>query len=232
MDYLVKTYKEKCKNEFGELGFKTYRRNFYRVINDMFQSFHLHKSISGMHCTIEFIAAPLCYGGGIGKLFCSPDHLKFFEQDASWFGYDSGNPWLMDDTVDEMIGYMKKYLIPYFQKSSNSEQAYYATLEFQKNCYRGGIFGADPNLYFMALQAGLYDRALEHAIARKEHAEHAYKVNTDAFGYRPEYAAKMSEIISEINYDIKILSERNLEYIQRFIRESVEKSLLNLGIKK
>lgn len=232
MDYLTKVYKEKCKKEFFELGFKYYRRNFYRVINDMFQSFQLHKSVSGSGCTVEFVVVPLCLGNCIQKTYCGSDHIKMFERDYSWFKYDRGSKESMDKCIDEMIGYIKKYLIPYFQLSDNSEKAYFSTCDFQKNNYKEGIFMADPCLFGMALKAKFYDKAIVHLSARKEHAENAYKTNMEHFsGLDVEYKASMKKMIKEISHQIKMISEHNLKYIQEYIDENEEKALVNLGIK-
>ena len=231
MDYITKIYKEKCRKEFSELGFKSYRKNFYRVVNDMFQSFQLHKSASGSGCTIEFVVAPLCTGDWIQKTFCGSDHIKMFDSDYSWFQYDRCDEGSMDSCVDEMIGYMKKYLIPYFQLSNNSKQAYYVTCEFQNNNYRDGIFLADPHLFNMALKAELYNKAIEHLIAKKEHAENAYKINAKHFELSIEYKKDMQKKIEEISYQINMLKEQNLEYIQTYIKGNERKALMNLGIK-
>ena len=231
MDYLTKIYNEKCKKSFSELGFKYYRKNFYRVVNDVFQSFQLHKSVSGSECTVEFVVAPLCLGDSIHKAYCGPDHIKKFENDYSWFQYDRNDESNMDSCVDEMIGYMKKYLIPYFQLCDNSKQAYFATCDFQKNNYRKGIFLADPLLFNMALKAKLYDKALIHLTAQKEHVEKAYKTNKDHFGdLNIEYKERVEKLIKEIPYKIKMLSEDNLQYIQEYIDKNEGKALLNLGI--
>ena len=124
MDYLVKTYKDKCKKEFAGLGFKTYRRNFWRVVNDIFQSFELQKSVSGRGCTIHFVVVPMCAGECIKKEYCGPNHIKIFEYDYSWFDYDRNDENSMDNCVDEMISYMKKYLMPYFRLSEKQLGTY------------------------------------------------------------------------------------------------------------
>lgn len=215
-----------------ELGFKSYRKNFYRVVNDVFQSFQLHKSVLGSECTIEFVVAPLCLGDSIHKAYCGPDHIKNFENDYSWFQYDKNDKSSMDSCVDEIIGYMKKYLIPYFQLCDNSKQAYFATCDFQKNNYRNGIFLADSRLFYMALKANLYDKSIEHLIAQRNHAENAYKINKENAGgcLSSEYEKRMQNKIEKINYQIKMVLEHNLEYIQKHIHENECKALLNLGM--
>lgn len=232
MDYLTKIYKQKCTNLFSELGFKSYRKNFYRAVNDMFQSFQLHKSVSGNGCTVEFVVVPLCLGNCIQKAYCGSNHIKMFENDYSWFQYDRNDESSMDSCVEEMLGYIKKYLIPYFELCDNSKQAYFATCDFQKNNYRKGVFLADPYLFYMALKAELYDKSIEHLIAQKNYAENAYKINKESAGgcLSSEYEERIQNKIEEINHQIKKLQEHNLEYIQRHIHENECKALLNLGM--
>lgn len=233
MDYLTKIYKERCKAEFCSLGFKPYRNNFYRVINDMFQSFCLHKSVVWFGgCAIEFVAVPLCAGRSIKKDLCGSSHIKMFEGDHSWFPCDKNSVSDVNYHIEIMVGYMKKYLIPYFQACENSKDAYYATYDFQNKNYRGGVFYADYYLFCMALKAKLYDRAIEHLIARKKHIENAYKVNTANRGYaNPVYDDRINKELQEVDYQIKMISEKNFEYIQKFIDENESKALFNLGMK-
>lgn len=233
MDYLTKIYKERCKAEFGSLGFKPYRNYFYRVINDMFQSFHLHKSVIWFGgVAIEFIATPLCAGRSIKKDLCGSTHLKMFEGDYSWFPCDKNSVSDVNYHIEIIMEYMKKYLIPYFHECENSKGAYYATYDFQNKNYRQGVFHADYYLFCMALKAELYDRALEHLIARKKHIENAYKVNTASWGYDPAYEDKINKKLEEVDYQMKMISERNFEYIRNFIDENESIALSNLGIKR
>jgi hypothetical protein len=41
MDYFLKSYKAKCKEEFGGYGFKCCGNTFWRVVNDAYQTYHL-----------------------------------------------------------------------------------------------------------------------------------------------------------------------------------------------
>lgn len=235
MDYLTKIYKDRCKEEFKAMGFKSYRKNFYRVINDVFQSFQLHKSVAGNNCTVEFVVVPLCEGDCICKECCGPNHLKVFEGDFNWFFYDRNDFRDIDRCVDEMFEYMKKYMIPYFEAANNTEQAYYATCEFQRKNYRRGISFADPHLYYMALRAGLYEQATEHLIAWRDNAEEALIINTRGRIDSPEdakYKKRMLDKIKRLTYEIEMVSSRNMEYIQNLIAENENIALLNLGIKK
>ena len=131
MDYFLKTYKALCRQEFGIYGFRSYRKNFYRAVNDVYQSFCLHRSIYGTDCTVEFTVLPLCIGYPIDKSTCGPSHLKNFEGSFAWFPYDRRSKESIDACIAEMLAYMKKYLIPFFQASDCCKTAYDAIRQFE-----------------------------------------------------------------------------------------------------
>ena len=107
MDFLTKLYKVRCKEEFAIYGFKTCNRVFYRVVNDVFQSFELQKSVSGEECIINFGLIPLCAGKEVNKTRTGPNHLKMFENDYSWFWYNRNDESNIGLCVEQMISYIK-----------------------------------------------------------------------------------------------------------------------------
>ena len=224
MDYLTKIYKEECKKEFCALGFKTCRNNFYRVINDVFQSFCLHKSVSGVDCTIEFSVVPLCMGNVINKSYCGATHLKMFEGNYSWFSYDRNDIKSIDNCVDLMLEYMKKYLIPHFDNSDNSKKAYFLTCDFQQRNYKNGIMLSDYALFCMALKSGFYEKSIEHLKAQKRQTEYAIVRNNNCFGMQIDKIDK----IRRIDYQIKMIAQPDLNYIDAFISENEKNALSNL----
>lgn len=234
MDYLVQKYKEKCKKEYCTFGFKTYKNNFYRVVNDVYQSFQLHQSMSGDECTVEFIVAPLCMGGIISKSYCGNDHIKMFESDYSWFIYDRTDEESIDMCVDTMIQYISNFLLRYFANANDSKSAYFETCAFQQKYYKSGIAYWDHSLFCMSLKAGFYYKSIEHLKAKKLQVEYALKRNVECFGKQlgTEYTRKMANRISDIEYQIKKISQPDFEYINSFIAENEKRALLNLGIIK
>ena len=232
MDVLTKFFKEICKNEFTKYGFKTYRRNFYRVVNDVFQSFTLHKSVAGNNCTVEFVIVPLCAGDVINKTYCGAHHLKIFEKDWSWFYYDRTDEQSIKNCVSEMIGYMKKYLIPFFEAGNDAKNAYYATYTFQDRNCKDGVFWADPSLFSMALKAGMYETALKHLQAQRANTEHAYNHNKQFFEPSPQYTKSIFDKIHKQDMFIKKIEALDLEYIAKFIHDNEQIALANLGMLK
>lgn len=92
MDSFLKIYKEYCKDEFEKYGFKRCKNNHYRVVNDVLQTFLLHRSIYGYNCTVEFGITPLCYGidkdhkCSVGGIY----NLRMFEGGVEWWEYPRG----------------------------------------------------------------------------------------------------------------------------------------------
>ncbi len=232
MKYLAQMYRKRCKEELCLYNFKSYRNNQYRIVNDVFQSFELHQSVSGNQCTVHFVVVPLCVGETITKTYCGPDHLKMFDGDYSWFDFDR-NEESIGICINHILGYIQNKLIPYFEVANNSYDAYYATRNFQEENYRGGIDWADYYLFCMALKAGLFNESLEHLNAIKKHTEYAYKRNIEHWG-KPsfEYEQRIKDDIKKYEYLISAVSARDFEHINNFIVENEKVALSNLGILK
>ena len=111
MNNILKEYKKRCKEEFGNYRFKIFRSNRYRVVNDVFQSFNLHRSVSGRSCTVEFGIIPMSVGYEVNKSSVNPYHLKIFEGMYSWFEYDKDLQESIDACVTEMLIYNSVFLL-------------------------------------------------------------------------------------------------------------------------
>ncbi|MCD8048648.1 MAG: hypothetical protein LUG52_03445 [Clostridia bacterium] len=123
MDYFLSKYKQACQQEFEDRGFKSYRNNRYRVVNDVFQSFNLHRSVSGNAATVEFLAVPLA-DEYISKSRCGPDHLKLFENEWVWFPYENKNEESIEECIKQMVYYTQKYLMPFFEATCSCIKIY------------------------------------------------------------------------------------------------------------
>ncbi len=227
MNKLTKLYKQKCINEFRKLGFKSYRNNFYRVVNDVFQSFGLHNSVSGNSCTVEFGVFPLCCGSIITKNHTGANHLKVFENNYSWFKYDKNSIESIEQTVNSIIEYINKYLIPYFEKCNNSRNAYFEICNFQKK-HQEGILMFDCVLFYCALKSGMNDLAIQHLKAQKAHTIKAYNRNIECFEMSVEYEEMIESEIHNIENRIEIIERLDFEGIEKIISENEALALKNL----
>ncbi len=229
---LPEFFNKRCREELKEYGFRCKSGVFYRATEDMFQSFHLHRSVSGTDCTVEFTVLPLCEGETVIKTRCGFYHIKEFEDDNSWFEHDKTAASEIE-CAEKMISYLKKYLMPFFEKSDSAEKAYKAVCEFQKehSGYKG-VFMADYSLYCMALKAKLYDKCMEHLIARKNHVLSAYSRNSECSELSLEYKEKVQKEISEIDFAIEKLEKKDFEYFSHTVEQNETVARANLGIKR
>lgn len=234
MDIFLQKYKAMCNAEFKKYGFKNYRNNYYRVINDMFQSFSLHRSVSGDICTVEFLIAPLCRTN-LNKTSCGVSHLKNFEGLYSWFDYDKNSEESINDCLSSMLSYMHNYLMPFFEKSSRCKNAYYAICEFEKisGCISSDIPGY--SLYsgtkaLIALKNSDYDTSVKHFKEIEAQHLYAYKKNQEMLGNNltTEYTEKFNHKMKLLQEKIEHISKHDTNYINNLISVNEEENLSNL----
>ncbi len=103
MDYFINIYKKRCKEEFSKYGFKSFRNNYYRVVNDIFQSFTLHRSVSGSDCNTIFGIVPLSVEYKLDKSFVNPCRVSDFEDNRPWYNYDRTLESSVEKCINDMI---------------------------------------------------------------------------------------------------------------------------------
>lgn len=181
MDYFKQQYTESEKNIFAGYGFKTYANNSYRIINDVFQSFHLHRSVYGGRATVEFGILPLCTDRRIDKSTCLPWHLKMFEGSMAWFDYDGKSERSIDECIVQIKGYMSKYLVPFFDGGMDCKGAYKVICGFEK-AYGENVASQSCDMAWMALKNGDYENVLRHLRGIRAQNTDAYDTNVKSFG--------------------------------------------------
>lgn len=228
MNYLTKEYKKRCKEEFGKYGFNLYSNNHYRVINDVFQSFNLHRSVSGSDCTVQFGIIPLSVAYDLDKTSGNPCHLKKFENSGHWFNYDRNSLTSIDMCITNMFAYMKKYLMPLFEKAEDCKSAYAAICEYD-HVFAGNSY----ERFCMCLKFGDYEAAKFHLEAVICQHERAYKRNKEVFGENitQDYVQKMEKKISEKQRLLKLIEGEDYNSIQEWLILNENRNKQNLGIK-
>ncbi len=194
MDYFLKEYKQKCKQEFGQYGFKAYRNNHCRVVHDVFQSFCLHRSRYGTDATVEFCVLPLSQEYKIDKSTCGAMHLKQFENSGQWFLYRANDEISMNTCINQIVFYMHKYLMPFFERSTTCQSAYEALKIFDKD---NMLFYNEYPKLIMALSNQEYTLAEAHMKKIIAQSKMAYETNLKAFGTNVE-----SEYIKKRNLNL------------------------------
>ena len=244
MNYFIKQYKATCKKEFHKYGFKSYHNNYYRVVNDVFQSFCLQRSVSGMDCTVNFSLVPLCSSHEINKLSCNEGgHLKMFEGSYAWFPYDRHSEESMRSCIHSMVDYIHKYLIPYFEKGNSCKNAYAVISEFEAMSKPQTVelpvaheFPLYSHLKFcIALKNGDYILAVNHLEEIKIQWQYAYQHTIKVwkelqYKIDAEYERKMEADMTKLQKQIELISKRDMDYINNFIQSNEQRSLRNLGL--
>lgn len=226
MSNVLKEYNKMCKKEFDSYNFKLFHNNHYRVINDIFQSFRLHRSISGQECTVEFGIIPMSVGYDLNKSSVCPYHLNNFTGMHDWFEYDRNSPEDVNACVVKLIADMKKYLMPLFDKAVDSKSAY------ELMCEHNDIFaGNSYERFCMCLKIEDYEDAKTYINKVIAQSTHAFERNREAFGdnIAHTYIEKMEEKISEEENLLKMTLSKNYELIQKWLITNEKRNMQNLG---
>lgn len=229
MDYFLKRYKQVCKEEFSEYGFKPYRNTHYRVINDVFQSFCLHRSIYGKNCTVEFGIFPLSYGYPLQKDSCRGDQLKDFDDSRTWFEYDNRSEITIEKCLAEMLVYMKKYLMPFFERAIDCKSAYQEICNFERKHYHEGCILFDARKLYMSLKNGDYENATIHVKAHIKHTKEVCAEKKEAFGeISPEYEKKIRISLEKDNKMLEHILNNDRAFIENLLAENERRNLESL----
>lgn len=233
MDLFLKTYVEVCKKEFTKYGFKKMGKNFFRVENDVIQNFNLHRSRYGRSCTVEFGIIPLCYKieKTVIKNGLGPYNLRMFEDSMEWWDYDRDSSESIVSCVNELVDYIKKYLIPFFERGNDCFDAYREICILEKSVskpFKNAISMDDYLKYCMTLKIADYNAALAHLKAIEEQWVDAYNSMNEGGYMTKEYAKNTEEQLKKYRKEIEAISNRDMEYISNFIAENEAYSLLQL----
>jgi hypothetical protein len=236
MDIFLKYYKQECKLVFSPFGFRSIGNNHYRVINDVFQAFYLHRSLSGDHCTIQFGITPLCYGidqeyrkttGGI----YSP--VNFEGWDAWWY-YNRKSIESIQSCIQTIIAYTKEKILPLFDAGTDCASAYRVICQIERaaqqmiddNPSPGGDCG-----YYMLLKMGEYEKAsmyLRHSIACLEYDD----PDMLEMDKTPSYYERKQKWLDECQTSLEMLQSGDDKRITAFLEENERKSRVTLGLEK
>ena len=236
MDYFIKTYKARCKEAFGALGFKAFRNNHYRVVNDVYQCFRLKRSISGFLCDIEWCIAPLCVGLDGKDSVPNFHYLSRFEDNILFWHYDRKSEESIDLCVNGLIEYLKKHLMPFFDQSTNCSNAYKQAMIWEERMRKryqrnDDSYPLNTNYYCMALKIGDYDEALKYLAQYRKNIT-GDSEGTESYDDDPEAKEYFEKRLAEWDDKIAHIKARDMDWINNFIQTNERKSLVNLGLKK
>lgn len=253
---ILKVYKARCREEFYQYGFKSHGNNHFRIINDVYQDFLLFRSMSGYECKIQFTIFPLCYG--LDKRYKCGGYLGFEsggpyrewgwmfntgerKESRGWmFEYDRNSEKSIKNCVEEMISYIKTKIIPFLERGSDSASAY-KEIRSLKDSILGGregneyIYDDDDRMYCMLLKMGDYDKAVEY-LKREideyknliEEYENLNEDRDETYISPEEKNQEFKEKIVNLEEEMRHVSQRDMDYINKFIKTNERKSLESL----
>lgn len=235
MDLFLQNYKSYFKPLISEYGFKNYKNAYYRVINDVAQYFVLHRWVPfGRSCTIEFNVFPLCMGLSKKSFLTASKDIVQLIGTTKWWDYDPNNEESVVKTITQMYTVAKEYLIPFFEKATDSAAAFDEICKLEKKIYTDipeGIIKNDYSKICFAIKLGNYDKAIEFLKV----AENQYLyVDTQTLENldkheKEQYLRRIAEELSSIRREIECLSKPDMDYIGNFIKEGEENTLKNLN---
>ena len=253
MEFFVKNYLNTCMIEFSKYGFKQKKQTFVRVVNDVMQNFAIERLRSGRVCRINFSVIPLCLRiekeyilGGVYSR-----ELRRFEtahETMVWDGweYDPKSKVSSNACVDEIVRYLKQYLIPLFERANCCKTALSEIIAVDQLFYNNhlaskkingikGTAGFDAGLnlldgtkYYMALKNGDYDFALECRKALLNQNFEAYNSMNERGYLTEEDKQRREKRIMVLKLEVEKVSKHDESYIQKVIIENEAYSLNNL----
>jgi hypothetical protein len=251
MDDFLKQYRIKCEAKVLQYGFKRKKNVFARLVNDVLQSFYVEKlSISPYEraCRVGFSVLPICQ-----KLEIEPIlgvyYLRKFEishcVESDRWRYKS-IPENIGVCVDEILMYINKYLLPFFERANSCKTALPEVIELEKlfNANRLESLklsniadNAEPNAelnlsdnakYFMALKSGNYDFALKSRKALLKQSIAAYQSVQNNKYMTKEKLHEKEEILSKLQVEILHLEEEDWDYFNTIIANNEAYSIERL----
>lgn len=229
MNFFNKRYFERCKEEFGEMGFVRNGSFFIRVVNnDIIQSFGLQKWGSGYKCEIHFSITPLCKGDwpGFPHDYQLKKYLPFVTPDL-WCC--KGTDEEVSQGVENVISDIKKIVIPLFEKTVDSDDALDELICFEKKVYGDdNIRLADNSKYFFALKNENYEfaaKCLEAFLKEQLYIYERCKACSEEYeGYPKENIANYKEEILRIEEEIGRMEKGDYDCFRKIVNENEEKN--------
>jgi hypothetical protein len=228
-----KTFKEIAKMEFTHYGFKCKGNNFVRVVDDVMQNFNLNLSRSGWSCTVDFGIVPLCYPiekrnitEGLGAYM-----LRMFEDNMQWWEFDRKSEISIVNCINELVEYIHKYIIPFFERGRNCSNAYHEICSFEKSKSRpfnNSVKMDDYLKYCMALKIGNYYAALLHLRAIEQQWVDAYNEMNERGYMTKEYEEKTKRGLEKFRKEIEMVANQDEQAIRDFIHNNEAYSISNL----
>lgn len=249
MDYLLNRYKSYCDSILKPLNFKFHRsgNTYARIVNNMVQGITMERISQGHECRVEFAVFPLCAGfDRIG----GTRYLRQFEKASRNSPYDAweynkSSTESMDRCTYEINRFIESYLLPLFEKTTDSSTAFQELVLVDELFYHNRIssFGtpltnaeqknstqtvydinfSDASKYYLALMNGNYSYAIRSNMRLQKIAEEALK-QSRSLGSPEKYINECETSLKELSCIIQRLEENDRTYFQSILKRNEEYS--------
>lgn len=251
MSEIIKQYKKQFGEVLKPLGFKLYKRTFYRVINCIIQTLMLVRTETT--CSIDFDIIPLAMG--IEDLYCEGYSISGFREDMNRQGnweLEPSTHYLQSEDgtfekvkvddgdaggiVKNMLSVVTTHVIPIFERGADANSAYAELVKIEKMIYTGipGGISSHYTLALLCIRAQEYQKAYDHManIIKKWDKAYEHKLaEREKRGELEKPSRLFDSFILEYNMFKELfyrLSAPDVEYLQNFIAEKEAISIENL----
>ena len=124
MKTIVQLFREAWKAKYSDLGFYRHNNSYYRVVNNIVQSFVLERIMSGREARILFSIYPLC--AGIRSPYYQRYDLKRFvaPYNVSEFDFDLHDEIMIKKCLQKLFDKIDDIMIPAFRRAIDDEAAF------------------------------------------------------------------------------------------------------------
>jgi hypothetical protein len=235
MDIFLKAYKEIQNSLFKPLGFRVCRKNCYRVVGDVFQTFELQ-----------------CRGGDVifGTIPLCCDTLLFIEKAHTPMMYSLCRisktfplySFPNDETgiykVEKLSDDLQAYVLPFFVESEDCASSYKAAKKLEAylepHLLDGDVCCLTAKAY-MLLKAGCYERALEILKRVRDEQLQCIQANyswQESEKDLQEWKKSFESQSDWWNQRIALVETRDPERIMPWLLGNERKSRIALGLEK
>ena len=229
-------------------GFSKHKMVYIRVINDVCQSFYIEKLHRGSKvrlCRVGFSVLPLAQRiskeqieSGVGLYYLRKFERQDGESSEGWvYKLEDGS---IDSCAGEISRYIADYLLPFFNRASDTKTALSELIALEELFYKNRTFYQnlsshdiseelgllDGTKYCLALKNKNFDYAKRCAIAILNQNVKAYESAKDYLSFESIFERKQA--ICRLRCDIEHIESRDYNYFCRVFSENEDFSRCSL----
>lgn len=243
---IKKQFHQVCKVRYTKLGFTRQKNGYWRVVNDVLQTFSLQFSRDGRNGRICFGIYPLCmdikYVVNVGEYYVGQ-----FDQNLTDWSFDKMLCSSAEECLATTFFLIDSYLIPFFRKAVDCQSAFVemVDLDFRFDSFRkkrlkqmGDVDEAEPieirtlldsSKFYMSLKTRNYDWAQKHIAliiqSKKESYERALKMEIDDIQWKNAYCQKLARAIDRMENELSYLNGQNYTMIDSYLERQEKANL-------